>query len=146
MIIVDINGTKTVEYNISNVDKIKSVQLIVTLPNGVVFNYPGAIDLERQEVIVTIPNQEKIIGKEVQGECYLYVQDEQDRFYKLSEDIILFQFRKVVGLEFHEDYRITADHKEKPELVIDNNSVKLVPTKYGQILVKVKNLKETTEG
>jgi hypothetical protein len=144
MIIVDINGVKTVEYKISNANKIKSAQLIVTLPNGVVFNYPGVVNIKKEEIVVTIPNQEKIILNEVEGNCYLYVQDVQDRFYKLAEDTIQFQFRKVVELEFHEDYIITADHKEKSELVIDNKNVKLIPTKFGQVLVNVKKLKETT--
>ena len=146
MIIIDINGSKNVEYKISNADKIKSVQLIVTLSNGVVFNYPGVVNVEREEVVVNIPNQEKIIEREVEGTCYLYIQDVQDRYYKLSEDTIQFQFKKVVGLEFHEDYKITADHQEKPELVLDNKTVRLVPTKYGQVLVNVKKLKETTQG
>ena len=144
MIIIDINGTRNIEYKVSHPEKIKEVQLIVTLSNGVVFNYPGVINIEKEEVSITIPNQEKIIEKEIEGVCYLYIQDVDDRYYKVSDDTILFQFKKVVELSFHADYKIAAEHKEKPELVLDSSTVKLVPTKYGQVLVNVKKLKETT--
>lgn len=132
MVVVDINNTKTIEYSVTNADKMIYAKLVVTLPNGAIYTFDGTIDVEKNLVTIVIPNLEDKFTVEVQGTCYLEIQDTSERYYKLSPDIILFQFKKVVGLEFHtDDYEITSKHISKPEVLLNSN-VRLTPVNYSK--------------
>ena len=133
MIIVNINDTTEIEYLLSNPDIIKNTQLVVQLSNGVIYTFPGTINIETSTSIIKIPNLDNIIKVEVEGKCYLEIQDVLERYYRIEHDTIIFQFKKVVNLEFHEEFDINAKIKPKNEIILQQENIKITPVKVGII-------------
>ena len=60
MIVVDINNPKTIEYSISDIDKVKSSKLVITLPNGIMFSYPGSVNTKKNQIEIKISSLENL--------------------------------------------------------------------------------------
>jgi hypothetical protein len=120
MIIVDINNEKNLKYQISNISAVKSIEMIVELPNNVELKFPGVIDIPNDLVHVTLPILKKEIPDKILVNCYLEAEDMDGKFYRLSEDEILFQSSPVIQLKFHEakpDLKISLN--EQNEITLD---------------------------
>jgi hypothetical protein len=95
MIIMDITRDKVVRFKITNLDLIKSIQLVIDFPNNTCRKFTGIISREMNEVQFIIPEMTSIIKNEIDLEYYLDVEDTSRSFHKLNQDTISFKFPEI---------------------------------------------------
>ncbi len=95
MIIVDITKDKVVRFKITNLDLIKSIQLVVEFPDNTCRKFTGIIAKELSEVQFIIPAMVNIIKTEIDLDYYLDIEDTSRAFHKLNQDIISFKFPEI---------------------------------------------------
>jgi hypothetical protein len=131
MVKIDLKSKKTLVFDVKNIEKIKAANFTILLSNFVGYTYPGTINIPQETITVEIPVLKDIISKEIEGNCYLELQDDNERYYRVSKDTVSFFFGSVVEVKFHaEDYEIDAQYKERNEIVIDSKNIKLTPIDY----------------
>lgn len=131
MIKVDLNNKKTLVFDTTNTNKITSANFAIQLSNNVIYTYPGNINIESNTVTVEIPVLKDTISKEIEGSCYLELQDDNERYYRVSKNTISFVYGKVVEINFNpQEYEVEAKYRDKNEVVLDSKNLKLTPVSY----------------
>jgi hypothetical protein len=131
MVKVDLNSKKTIVFDTTNTDKIVSANFVVQFTNNVIYTYPGTMDAKANTVTIDIPVLKELISKEIEGSCYLELQDDNERYYRVSKDTISFFYGSVIEVNFHPgEYEVDAKYRDKNEVVIDSKNLKLTPVKY----------------
>jgi hypothetical protein len=131
MVQIDLNCKKNLVFNTKSTEKLISANFIIQLPNNVIYTYPGKIDVSTNTVTVELPIMKDTIQKEVEGNSYLELQDQDERYYRFSKDTISFIFGAIVEVVFHsKDYTVDAQYKDVTEIILDSKNVKLTPVNY----------------
>lgn len=131
MIKVDLKSKKTLVFDTTNTEQIKSASFAIQFPNNVIYTYPGIINVELGTVTVELPILKDLITKEIEGQCYLELQDEDYRYYRVAKDTISFFYGEVVQVNFHsKDYVVDATYRNRDEIVLDSKHLRLTPVGY----------------
>lgn len=131
MVNIDLNSKKTLIFDTTNTEKIKSANFAVQLSNNVIYTYPGEINVNANHVIISIPVLKEMIKTETEGICYLELQDQDDKYYRVSKDTISFTYGKIIEVNFNSsNQEISAQYKNVNEIVVDSKNLKLTPINY----------------
>ena len=127
MIVMDITRDKVVRFKISNLNLIKSIQLVIDFPNNTCRKFTGIVNREMEEVQFIIPEMTNIIKNEIDLEYYLDVEDTSGSFHKLNQDSISFKFPDISNDVIVNEQKTGNIIKNKIDNSMDSNVITINP-------------------
>jgi len=126
MIDVDPYLEKNLRYTISDINKVKSANFILLLPNNVVHAINGFIHEKSNSIIVKLPPLKNILKDKKEVECYLEICDVNDVYHKLSYDTIVVKDNSMsISLKFSSsESKIQSTLNSRSEIFIDSLQIK----------------------
>lgn len=123
--LINLLKEKTIVYDVDTVENILEVNFVILLDQHVIYPFKGEVDKNNKTIIINLPPLKDIIKEETTGECYLEIQDINNRFYKIEKDKIEFKNIPVVALKFHkiDDQVPSASRREVDEIFLTGKRV-----------------------
>lgn len=133
---INLDSKTTLKYKMSDLDKVKKINLIVAFSNNVEYKFEGVIDIEDNEVTIEIPVLNTMIKDPVEASSYIEIFRETGEYYRVERDTVTFYHEAEIPIatEFGKDksgietHRV-EDHKVTAEIVMKNVTLKKIQGK-----------------
>lgn len=96
---INLDETNILKYKLTDLDKVKMVNLIVSFSNNVEYKFTGKIDVDENEIIIELPKLNTMIKNEIEAECYLEIIRESGEYYKSPKEAVKFYHKEKTEID-----------------------------------------------
>lgn len=125
---INLDSKKTIKYNLSNLDKVNKVNLIISFSNNVEYKFECQIDVENNEVNAELPALNNMIKNEIEAESYLEIFSDTGQYYKTEKEHVKFYHSVIIDVKFNENndeiFQTVLLNEEKPSIEMNMKNVK----------------------